>query len=153
MTLTIPELCMQSWFTHELCTLDSCMILQTWNTHAWVMPEPADLKNACMLGSCRPAVASPFFGCLAMVATMFSSMDHAWEIQKAKGLMTWWELCGYRRQRTTFCGIHGGPTCVSTVHAWHGHDQGILHVWGFLIVTNWATFVFLKRLFVKNTIK
>ena len=27
------------------------------------------------------------------------------------------------------------------------------HVWGFLIVTNWATFVFLKRLFVKNTIK
>ena len=24
------------------------------------------------------------------------------------------------------------------------------HVWGFLIVTNWATFVFLKRLFVKK---
>ena len=24
------------------------------------------------------------------------------------------------------------------------------HVWGFLIVTNWATFVFLKRLFVKT---
>ena len=27
------------------------------------------------------------------------------------------------------------------------------HVLGLLIVTNWATFVFLKRLFVKNTIK
>ena len=27
------------------------------------------------------------------------------------------------------------------------------HVWGFLIVTNWATFVFWKRLFSKNTIK
>ena len=27
------------------------------------------------------------------------------------------------------------------------------HVWGFLIVANWAAFVFLKRLFVKNTIK
>ena len=27
------------------------------------------------------------------------------------------------------------------------------HVLGFFMVTNWATFVFLKRLFVKNTIK
>ena len=27
------------------------------------------------------------------------------------------------------------------------------HVWGFLIVTNWATFVFLKRLFVKKHYK
>ena len=27
------------------------------------------------------------------------------------------------------------------------------HVWGFLIITNWATFVFLKRLFVKKHYK
>ena len=27
------------------------------------------------------------------------------------------------------------------------------HVWGFLIVTNWATFVFLKGCLSKNTIK
>ena len=27
------------------------------------------------------------------------------------------------------------------------------HAWGFLMVINWATFVFLKTLFVKNTIK
>ena len=27
------------------------------------------------------------------------------------------------------------------------------HVWGFLIVTNWATFVFLKRLFFKKHYK
>ena len=27
------------------------------------------------------------------------------------------------------------------------------HVWGFLIVTNWATFVFLKKLFLKKHYK
>ena len=27
------------------------------------------------------------------------------------------------------------------------------HVWAILMVNNWATFVFLKKLFVKNTIK
>ena len=27
------------------------------------------------------------------------------------------------------------------------------HVWGILMVTNWATFVFFKRLFGKNAIK
>ena len=106
-----------TWTMHAI--LIHAWVLHTWpwNMHAWVMPDPADLQNACMLGSCRPAAACPSFGCLAMVATMEASMDHAWEIPKSKrsdDIMHEIELVWYRRQHTTFCGIHGGPTCVST---------------------------------------
>ena len=46
-----------------------------------------------------------------------------------------------------------GPIFNFTAYIYMLWSYYLGHVWGFLIVTNWATFVFLKRLFVKKHYK
>ena len=48
---------------------------------------------------------------------------------------------------------HGGQVIDPTAYIYILWSYYLGHVWGFLIVTNWATFVFLKRLFVKKHYK
>ena len=79
-------------------------------------------------------------------------------------IKTWMciELKDGCRQRRAHDSMDREPGCVDPLRALKAlyiyicmlWSYYLGHVWGFLIVTNWATFVFLKRLFFKkNTIK